>query len=128
MSTLAELVRARTALDDDDVDWLHRLVAEWQLVADLSFADLVLWTRTTDGAWLAVAHMRPTTGLTAYPLDVVGSLLADGLTHRVERAWRERRIVRDGEPEWRARVPVRQEAVPVSAERMVFSTATTRSA
>jgi two-component sensor histidine kinase len=114
VSTLAELVRARTGLDDDDVDWLHRLVAEWQLVADLSFADLVLWTRTTDGAWLAVAHMRPTTGLTAYPLDVVGSLLPEALTHRVERAWRDRRIVRDGEPEWRARVPVRQEAVPVS--------------
>jgi two-component sensor histidine kinase len=58
--------------------------------------------------------MRPTTGLTAYPLDVVGSLLPEALTHRVERAWRDRRIVRDGEPEWRARVPVRQEAVPVS--------------
>ena len=113
MSTLADLVRARTDLDEDDVDWLHRLVAEWQLVADLSFADLVLWTRTREGHWLAVAHMRPTTGPTAYPLDVVGSLLEDGLTHRVERAWAEGRIVRDGEPEWRNRVPVRQEAVPV---------------
>ena len=113
MSTLADLVRARADLDEDDVDWLHRLVAEWQLVADLSFADLVLWVRTREGSWLAVAHMRPTTGPTAYPLDVVGSLLEDRLTHRVERAWRDGRIVRDGEPEWRSRVPVRQEAVPV---------------
>jgi two-component sensor histidine kinase len=113
VSTLADLVRARTDLDEDDVDWLHRLVAEWQLVADLSFADLVLWVRTHEGSWLAVAHMRPTTGPTAYPLDVVGSLLEDRLTHRVDRAWRDRRIVRDGEPEWRSRVPVRQEAVPV---------------
>ena len=113
MSTLADLVRSRTGLGEDDVDWLHRLVAEWQLVADLSFADLVLWVRTADEQWLAVAHMRPTTGPTAYPLDVVGTLLDPELSHRVERAWRDRRIVRDGEPEWRSRTPVRQEAVPV---------------
>jgi two-component sensor histidine kinase len=113
VSTLADLVRARTDLDEEDVDWLHRLVAEWQLVADLSFADLVLWVRTHEATWLAVAHMRPTTGPTAYPLDVVGSILEETLTYRVERAWRERRIVRDGEPEWRGRSPVRQEAVPV---------------
>ena len=31
MSTLADLVRAHTALADEDVDRLHRLVAEWQL-------------------------------------------------------------------------------------------------
>jgi two-component sensor histidine kinase len=120
VSTLADLVRARTDLDEDDVDWLHRLVAEWQLVADLSFADLVLWVRTHDATWLAVAHMRPTTGPTAYPLDVVGSLLEDTLRYRVERAWRDRRIVRDGEPEWRGRAPVRQEAVPVQrGERLL---------
>jgi two-component sensor histidine kinase len=113
VSTLADLVRARTDLGDDDVDWLHRLVGEWQLVADLSFADLVLWVHTHEGSWLAVAHMRPTTGPTAYPLDVVGSQLDDALSFRVERAWRDGRIVRDGEPEWRSRTPVRQEAVPV---------------
>ncbi len=113
MSTLADLVRARSGLGDDDVDWLIRLVGEWQLVSDLSFADLVLWVRTPDEQWLAVAHMRPTTGPTAYPLDVVGTVLDPDPGHRVERAWRERRIVRDGEPEWRSRTPVRQEAVPV---------------
>jgi two-component sensor histidine kinase len=113
VSTLADLVRARSGLGTEDVDWLIRLVGEWQLVADLSFADLVLWIRTPENSWLAVAHMRPTTGPTAYPEDVVGTLLTPDLTHRVERAWRERRIVRDGEPEWRSRTPVRQEAVPV---------------
>ncbi|MDP3712046.1 MAG: histidine kinase N-terminal domain-containing protein [Mycobacteriales bacterium] len=111
MSTLADLVRARTDLGPADVDRLHRLVGEWQLVADLSFADLVLWCRTREGGWLAVAHMRPTTGPTAYPDDVVGSELAT--PDRVERAWRDGRIVREGEPEWRHKVPVRQEAVPV---------------
>jgi two-component sensor histidine kinase len=113
VSTLSDLVRARTDLAEDDVDWLHQLVSEWQLVSDLSFADLVLWVLTHEGQWLAVAHMRPTTGPTAYPLDVVGSTLDEELDYRVDRAWREGRIVRDGEPEWRVRLPVRQEAVPV---------------
>ena len=114
MSTLADLARARSGLDSDDVDWLIRLVGEWQLVADLSFADLVLWIRTTDEQWLAVAHMRPTTGPTAYPTDVVGTVLAPELGGRFARAWKDGRIVRDGEPEWRSRTPVRQEAVPVT--------------
>ena len=72
MSTLAELVRSRTDLTGLDLDHLQRLVAEWQLLADLSFADLVLWVRTHEGTWLAASHMRPTTGPTSYPDDVVG--------------------------------------------------------
>ena len=111
MSTLAERVRTRTDLTRLDLEHLQRLVAEWQLVADLSFADLVLWVRSHEGRWLAVAHMRPTTGPTAYPDDVVGEELAE--SPRLERAWSEGRIVRDGEPEWRHKVPVRQEAIPV---------------
>ena len=34
-----ELVRQHTALDDSDLEWLHLLVSEWQLLSDLSFAD-----------------------------------------------------------------------------------------
>lgn len=118
MSTLGDLVRAHTGLGPDDVVWLHRLVSEWQLVADLSFADLVLWVLADDDSWLAVAHMRPTTGPTTYPHDVVGERLPE--SERVERAYRSGRIVREGEPEWRLRVPVRQEAVPVRhGERVV---------
>ena len=115
MSTLADLVRARTDLDDADVDWLHRLVGEWQLVADLSFSDLVLRVRTVEQTWLAVAHMRPTTGPTTYPLDVVGSELATGTlgARRAERATQGHRAVRDGDPEWRGGLRVRSEVVPV---------------
>ena len=115
MSTLAELLRARTALAEEDVDWLQRLVGEWQLVADLSFADLVLHVRTCDASWLTVAHMRPTTGATAYPLDVVGTELPVGEVPRFERATREGRMLAEPEPEPGSadRPPVRQEVVPV---------------
>jgi hypothetical protein len=86
VSTLADLVRARTDLRDADVDWLHRLVSEWQLLADLSFADLVLRVRTTEGGWLAVAHMRPTTGPTTWPEDVVGTEVPSAAVRQLERA------------------------------------------
>ncbi|HUR15567.1 MAG TPA: histidine kinase N-terminal domain-containing protein [Mycobacteriales bacterium] len=111
MSTLAERVQARTDLSQQDLDHLQLLLAEWQLVADLSFADLVLWVRTHEGPWLAVAHMRPTTGPTTYPKDVVGTEVDESF--RIARAFREGRIVRDGEPEWHGDTAVRREAVPV---------------
>jgi two-component sensor histidine kinase len=110
VSTLGDLVRDRTALGPDDVDWLHRLVGEWQLVSDLSFADLLLRVPTGEGTWLTVAHMRPTTGPTVHPLDVVGREVSGPEAARLERASSTGAIVRDGE---RGREQVRLEAVPV---------------
>jgi len=118
VSTLAERVQSRTDLTAEELDHLQLLVAEWQMVADLSFADLVLWVPTHEGPWLAVAHMRPTTGPTTYPRDVVGTELDE--SYRVERAFREGRIVRDGEPEWHDDIPVRKETIPVRrADRVI---------
>ncbi|MCW2776801.1 MAG: putative signal transduction histidine kinase [Frankiales bacterium] len=114
MSTLTDLVRGRTDLSQADLDHLHRLVADWQLVSDLSFADLVLWVRTRTGEWLAVAHMRPTTGPTAHPEEVVGTTLGPDEAGRLDRAQRERRVVRATEPD--RRLPpsrLRHDTVPV---------------
>ncbi len=75
MPTLNDLARSRTNLGDADVEWLHALVSDWQLLADLSFADLILWAPARDGGgWLAMAQMRPTTGPTSLQDDVVGTL------------------------------------------------------
>ncbi len=41
--TLTDLVRDHTDLTETDLEWLHALVSDWQLLADLSFADLLLW-------------------------------------------------------------------------------------
>jgi two-component sensor histidine kinase len=120
VSTLAELVRARTDLSAADVDWLHRLVAEWQLVADLSFADLVLRVRTRDGGWLAVAHMRPTTATTTAPQDLVGTELAPPAALLCDRARSTGRTVHAETARLPRGVQVRQEAVPVRhGERVV---------
>ncbi|MHB8342471.1 MAG: histidine kinase N-terminal domain-containing protein, partial [Mycobacteriales bacterium] len=113
MSTLGDLVAAHCALAGRDVDHLHALVGEWALLADLSFADLLLEVPTKAGGFVCVAQLRPSTGATAHHDDEVGRQSRPGDRYSVERAFREGRIVREGEPEWRGEVPVREEAVPV---------------
>ena len=114
MPSLIELVRHHTDLDDDDVAWLQLLQADWQILADLSFADLVLWLpdRADSGFW-AGAQMRPTTGPTAYVDDVVGTFVPRGRRPLLDEAYALGRLVREGDPEWRDDVPVRVETIPV---------------
>ena len=74
MPTLSDLVVRHTALDAADLDWLHSLVSDWQLLADLSFADLILWVPLREGAAGSPSRRcGPTTGPTVYHDDVVGS-------------------------------------------------------
>jgi len=77
MTSLAELAREHTTLDRDDIDHLHRLTAEWAFLADLCFADLLLYVRSSGGKWLIVDQVRPATNQTMYATDYVGSW-ADG--------------------------------------------------
>jgi two-component sensor histidine kinase len=112
--SLPELVRDHTDLGADDVAWLGLLQADWQIIADLSFADLVLWLPDRDrtGYW-AAGQMRPTTGPTALVDDVVGTYVGTGRRSLLDAALRDGRIAREGDPEWRDDVPVRVEAIPV---------------
>ncbi|MCW2873804.1 MAG: two-component system sensor kinase [Streptomyces oryziradicis] len=127
MGTLAtvpsmnDLVRQHTALDESDLEWLHLLVSEWQLLSDLSFADLVLWVPTRDGMrYVSVAQMRPNTGPTSYQDDMVGHLVPRGRRPLLDAAIDEGRIVREGDPEWREEVPVRVESIPVRREGRIL--------
>ena len=112
--SLTELVRAHTDLDSEDLAWLQLLLADWQIIADLSFADLVLWLpdREDTGYW-AVAQMRPTTGPTAYVDDLVGAFVPKGRRPLIDSAHEHQRVAREGDPEWRDDIPVRVEAIPV---------------
>ncbi len=122
MPTLTDLVRGYTSLGDADIEWLHALVSDWQLLADLSFADLVLWAglRDHDG-WVAVAQMRPTTGPTAFHDDVVGVVVPPGGRPLLDTARHEGRICREGDPDWTNGVPVREETIPVRRDGRIIA-------
>jgi two-component sensor histidine kinase len=116
--TLNELVRSHSDLGATDVEWLHLLVGDWQMLSDLSFADLVLWVpehpeQPGGDGWVAVAHCRPSTGPTVYYDDLVGTHSPSGRREQLDRAWTTRRVIRDRDPEWHEDVPVRAEAIPV---------------
>jgi two-component system, sensor histidine kinase PdtaS len=111
-----ELLAEHTAMPPADVEHLQRLVGEWQLLADLSFADLLLWVPAGEREYLCVAQVRPTTGPTAYHDDWVGRRVRGADAYPIAVAVEEHRIFRESDPEWDGGVPVRREVVPVRRE------------
>ena len=108
-----------TALTTADEDRLSELIAEWQLLADLSFADLILWVplRKDYQSWpeghVAIAHIRPTTAPTVFAHDVIGGELTWGENPRIDQALSQGEIVRDTEPEMVGDLLIKEETVPV---------------
>ncbi|HET6165958.1 MAG TPA: histidine kinase N-terminal domain-containing protein [Marmoricola sp.] len=122
MPSLPELVRDHTDLGHDDIAWLGLLQADWQIIADLSFADLVLWVPDREGTgYWAIGQMRPTTGPTALVDDIVGTFAPKGRRPLLDSALHEGRIAREGDPEWRDDVPVRVEAIPVRRDGRIIA-------
>ena len=114
MPTFDEVARVHTDLTDEDLAWLSLLMADWQIIADLSFADLVLWLPDKEGSgWWAAGQMRPTTGPTALLDDVLGTFLPSGRRPLLDAAYAQGRVVREGDPQWRDDVPVRVETIRV---------------
>jgi two-component system, sensor histidine kinase PdtaS len=132
--TLTDLAR-QAGIRGADLDWLHALISDWQLLADLSFADLVLWAplpddssgrdgtgaRPDDTTWIALAQMRPTTAPTALPDDIVGAERLGADQPYLGTALREARVCREGDPEWTRGVPIRHETIPVSRDERVIA-------
>ncbi len=80
MSTLGDLLAEHTMLPGDAVEHLHTVVGEWQLLADLSFADYLMWVHRDDGSLVCVAQCRPNTAPSVLLTDAVGTVLpADSL-------------------------------------------------
>ena len=77
MSTLGDLLAEHTVLPGAAVDHLHAVVGEWQLLADLSFGDYLMWVRRDDGTVVCVAQCRPTTASTLLITDAVGTQVAE---------------------------------------------------
>ena len=120
MSSLSALIATHTQLDERQADHLQRLVSEWQLLADLSFADLLLWVAVGDD-FVCLAQCRPTTGPTAHVVDRVGEIRRGVRAGAIRTAAREKRILRESDPDWADGVPVRHEAIPVVCDGVVVA-------
>jgi two-component sensor histidine kinase len=113
VSTLRDLVEEYTSLAPADIEHLHRLAGDWQLVSDLSFADLLMWVLKDNGEYVCVAQVRPTTAPTAYQDDQVGRVAGGPEVAHLAIARSQGRIWREGDPVWYGDMPARHEAVPV---------------
>ncbi|MEY4348095.1 MAG: hypothetical protein RIS43_514 [Actinomycetota bacterium] len=121
MATLADLAKERTDLSPDDVEALQGLVADWSLLSDIAFSDLVLWLPTwNDGGFVAAAAVRPTTGPTQQPHDVVGQFVAKGRSQLLDRALSTRVALRNRQS-LRPLVPNGEEAFPVFRDGRVIA-------
>jgi two-component sensor histidine kinase len=113
VSTLSDLVIAQGRSDEADIEWLHLLVGDWQLLADLAFADIVLWVPTQEGSFVAVAHARPSSSATLFYRDFVGQAIKPEWKKQVTDAFESARIVDSAAPDWYEETPTRVRAVPV---------------
>lgn len=115
MPTLSDLVKRNSDASHADVEWLHLLQAEWQLIADLVFADLVLWIPTRDGGFIAAGHARPSSAPTMFYRDISGEPIRKDWLSKVAKAFNEGIPVglenantHDGEASRLSAIPVRR--------------------
>ena len=127
--SLDDIARFQTSLSHDDVAWLHALVTDWQIIADLSFADLVLWVPDAEakGMW-AGAQIRPTTGPTTLLEDVAGTFMPSGRIDEIEEALKSGEIVAERIAELPDGRRIRVELIPVTHDGRTLAVISRRSA
>lgn len=113
---LFDRLGSEAGLDAQDQEWLHLLVGDWQLVADLAFADIVLWAPVGHGqAPVALAHVRPSTTHTVFHTDFVGERMRKGLRRLVDAALVDG-VPRSPQLDASEGASLRVQAVPVSRD------------
>ena len=127
MPQFETLIHGRSSITIDQAHRLRELVADWQLLSDLSFADLILWVpiRKDVKLWptghVAVAHIRPTTAATVFIDDVIGDEVTWGSRSRIDEALSSGEIIRDSEPEKIGDIMIKEETIPVVFDGQVIA-------
>ncbi|CAB5038665.1 MAG: histidine kinase [Actinobacteria bacterium] len=127
MPEFESLLHGRSSVTIDQAHRLHELVADWQLLSDLSFADLILWVpiRKDVKLWptghVAVAHIRPTTTATVFADDVIGREVSWGSNPSLDEALSSGEIGRDAPPEKLGEIMVKEETIPVLFDGQIIA-------
>ena len=98
MATLAEILKRHSNASRSDIEWLHLLTAEWQLIADLVFADLVLWIKNSDDEFIAAGHARPSSAPTLFYRDITGEVVNRQWARDVKHAMQSGEISEQKDP------------------------------
>ncbi len=128
MLSVGELARSNTTLDDDAIDHLYRLMASWGLLADLCFADLLLFAPGKEGSFVVLGQMRPTTSQTVYRDDWVARVLSDVERPLVARSFRLGEIIEGEINMVELRERVRVTCIPVRHKSELIGVLTRESA
>jgi two-component sensor histidine kinase len=128
---LLELARTNTSLSGSALRHAQRLVASWQPLADLCFSDLLLLAPVEGEEghrFVVLAHVRPTTGQTLYPADLVGTVVHEVERPVVARAWRKGEVVGGDTTVIGGRERARVQCIPVRSGDEVVAVVTRESA
>ena len=127
MPHLESFLRDRSPLDQNQLRRIRELTSDWQLLADLSFADLILWVplrkdfKSWPTGYVAVAHIRPTTAATVFPQEVIGEEISWGSRPRIDQALSGAEIIRDAQPEKFGELLIKEETIPVILDEQVIA-------
>ena len=123
MASAIELARSSTDLPPAAVRHLQRLVASWGLLADLSFADLLLFAPVTRGPdvspdgqgprFVIIGQVRPLTSQTLERGDLVGTHVSEVERPNVATSLRTGQILDGERTHADLREPVREVCIPV---------------
>lgn len=127
--TLAEPLLKTGEFGPGDSEWLHLLVGDWQLIADLAQGDLVLWfpedfrSGDTSGraqggpaantGFLGMAHVRPSTAQTVFHRDMVGLRLSSQVQTAAHLCWYEQATQFLDHVDWNAESAMRVVLYPL---------------
>jgi two-component system, sensor histidine kinase PdtaS len=128
---LLELARSHTSISSEALRHTQRLVESWQPLADLCFSDLLLLApvQGEEGhRFVVLAHVRPTTGQTLYPDDLIGTIVHEVERPVVARVLRKGDIVDGDTTVLGGRERARVRCVPVRFEGEVIAVVTRESA
>lgn len=125
MATLADRILEVSTLERAEAEHLRALCRSWQVLADLSFSDLLLYVSGVEkDTFMISAQLRPFTSQTLYPHDMVGTTFTQFEQPIVERAFREGRIWAQDDPVLVDGIPIRMDAVPVRFDGKVVGVVT----
>lgn len=129
MRSLTQLAEeaSNNSLTDKDIEWLHLLLADWQVLADLAAADLVLWLPTDDHRFIAAAHCRPATSTTVHVDDIIGLRLPAAREVELRRAIATGQIVRSPAARWAGTYSMMETCVPVFHDGRIIAVVTRES-